>query len=50
MTRKGTEMEKWRSHGRFSVGRGGEEWEGNIQGIRNIFGRPKIDRERLRMI
>ena len=24
-TRKGTESEKWRSHGGLSVGRGGEE-------------------------
>ena len=47
-TRTGTELQKWRSHGGLSVGRGrmGEK----VQGIRNINGRYKIDRGRLRIV
>ena len=41
-TRTGTESQKWRSHGDFSVG----EWEGTegekVQRIRSINGRYKI--------
>ena len=40
-TRIGTESQKWRSHGGFSLGRGrgrGENGE-KVQGIRNINGR-----------
>ena len=51
-TRTGTESEKWRSHGGISVrrrrGRGGIEG-GRAQG-RRMFGRHKIDGERLRMV
>ena len=45
-TRTGTEPEKWRSHGGFSVGRRMEK----VQGRRSIIGRHKIDGERLRMV
>ena len=31
-------------------GGGGEEWGGKVQGIRNIIGRHKIDRGRLRIV
>ena len=31
-TRTGTEPEKWRSHGGFSVGRKGKEWVGKGTG------------------
>ena len=48
-TRTGTEPEKWRSHGGFSVGRGrGRMGRGKVQGIRSTNGSYKIDRERLR--
>ena len=47
-TRTGTESQKWRSHGGLSVGRG-ENGE-NVQGIRCINGRYKIDRGKLRII
>ena len=49
-TRTGTELLKWRSHGGVSVGRGGEEWGGRVQGIRSIISRHKIDGERSRMV
>ena len=49
-TRRGTESEKWRSHGGFSVGRGRRGMGGKVQGIRSIIGRHKIDKERLRMV
>ena len=50
-TRTGTEPEKWKSHGGFSVSRGrGRMWEAEVQGIRSIIGRHKIDGERLRMV
>ena len=49
-TRKGTELEKWTTHGRFSVGKKRGRMEGKAQGIRGIIGRHKIERERLRMI
>ena len=46
-TRRGTESEKWTSHGEFSVGmRRGGIVGGKVQGIRSIIGRHKIDRER----
>ena len=47
-TRTGTESEKWTSHGEISVGRG--RMGKNVQGIRNINGRYKIDMERLRIV
>ena len=47
-TRTETESQKWRSHGGLSVGRG-ENGE-NVQGIRCINGRYKIDRGRLRIV
>ena len=34
----------------MQVGRGGEEWVWEIQGIRSIIGRHKIDGEKLRMV
>ena len=46
-TRTGTESQKWRPHGRLSAGKGRME---NVQGIRSINGRYKIDRERLRIV
>ena len=53
-TRTGTESEKWTSHGGLSVGKSrgriGEEWVWEIQGIRSIIGRHKIDGEKLRMV
>ena len=45
-TRTGTESQKWRSHGRLSVGRGRGRRK-RVQGIRSINGRYKIDRGRL---
>ena len=45
-TRTGTESQKWRSHGGLSVGRMVEK----VQGIRNMNGRYKIDRGRLRIV
>ena len=49
-TRTGTESQKWRSHGRLSVG----EWvrkEGEtVQRISSINGRWKIDRGRVRIV
>ena len=44
-TRTGTKSHKWRSHGGLSAGRGRAENGGMVQGIRNINGRYKIDRE-----
>ena len=49
-TRRGTESQKWRSHGGLSAGREGGRVEGRVQGIRNIIGRHKIDRGRLRIV
>ena len=49
-TRTGTESEKWTSHGRISAGRGRGGMGENVQGIRSIIGRHKIDWERLRVI
>ena len=49
-TRAGTESEKWTSHGGFSVRRGQIGAGGEVQGIRSIIGRHKIDGERLRMV
>ena len=48
--RTGRESEKWRSHGGLSVGRGRGRMGDNVQGIRSMVGRHKIDRERLRMV
>ena len=49
-SRTGIESQKWRSHGRLSVGwRRGEMGE-KIQGIRIINGRYKIDRGRSRIV
>ena len=49
-TRTGTESEKWTSHEGFSVGKWRGRRGGKVQAIRSIFGRHKIDRERLRMV
>ena len=49
-TRIGTKSQKWRSHGGLSVGGGGRRMWGKVQGVRNINGRYKIDRERLRIL
>ena len=49
-TRTGTELQKWRSHGELSVGRGGGHSGEKVQGIRSIIGRHKIDRKRLRIV
>ena len=43
-TRKGTDSQKQRSHGGSSVGRGRGEKGIQVQGIRSINGRYKIDR------
>ena len=48
-SRTGTESQKWRSHGRLSVGRGRGRRK-RVQGIRSINGRYKIDREVLRTV
>ena len=47
-TRTGTESQKWRSHGVLSLGR--VRMGGEVQGIRNIIGRHKIDRRMLRIV
>ena len=49
-TRIGTESEKWTSHGGFHWGEGGEEYGEQVQGIRSIIGRHKIDKERPKML
>ena len=49
-TRTGTESQKWRSHGGFSVGRGWGRMGGKVQEVRSIIGRYKIDRGRLRTV
>ena len=49
-TRTGTESEKWTSRGGFSVGRGRGGMAENVQGIRSIIGRHKIDREKLGIV
>ena len=38
-TRTGTESQKWRSHGEFSVGRRRGRMGGKVQGISSINGR-----------
>ena len=48
--RTGTESQKWRSHGRLSVGKGRGGKKEKVQGIRSISGRVKIDRGRLRIL
>ena len=40
-TRTGTESQKWRSHGGFSVGRGRGGMWGEVQGRRSIIGKRK---------
>ena len=49
-TRTGREPEKWRSHGGLSAGWWKGRIGGRVQGIRNINGRYKIDRGRLRVV
>ena len=49
-TRTGTELQKWRSHGGLSVGKGRGENVGKGTGIRSIIGRYKIDSGRLRIV
>ena len=48
--RTGMETQKWISHGRLSSGRGGGKTGEKVQGIRNINGRYKRDRGRLRIV
>ena len=45
-TRTGTESEKWRSHGGFSVVSGRGRMGEKVQGRRSITSRHKIDGER----
>ena len=49
-TRTVTESQKWRSHGRLSLGKGRGEVGEKVQGIRSINGRYKIDRGMLRIV
>ena len=49
-TRTGTESQKWRSMDRYQRGRGRGRMGEKVQGIRNINGRYKIDRGRLRIV
>ena len=49
ITRTGTESEKWRSYGVFSVGRGRERMGGKVQG-RSINIMHKIDGKMLRVV
>ena len=49
-TRTGTESQKWRAHGRFSMGRGSKGMGEKVQRIRSVNGRYKIDRGRLRIV
>ena len=50
-TRTGAEPEKWRSYGRFSVGREGRRIGGReVEGIISVIGSHKIDGERLRIV
>ena len=49
-TRTGTESQKWRSHGGLLGGGVGGRMGEKVQGIRNINGRCKIDRGRLRIV
>ena len=49
-TRTRTKSEKWTSHEGFSVGKWRGRMGGKVQAIRSIFGRHKIDRERLGMV
>ena len=49
-TRTGTESQKWRSHGGLSAGKGRRRMGEKVQGIRNINGRYKKDRGRLRIV
>ena len=49
-TRTGTESQKWRSHGGLFAQREQGRMGEKVQGIRNINGRWKIDRGRLRII
>ena len=49
-TTTGIQPEKWTSHGRLSVGSGGNNGGGKVQGMRSIIVRHKIDRSRLRIV
>ena len=49
-TKTGTESQKWRSHGGLSAGTWRGQNGGKGTGIRNINGRYKIDRGRLRIV
>ena len=49
-TRTGTELPKWRSLRRLSAVRGSVESGVKVQGIKNIIGRYKIGRRRLRIV
>ena len=48
--RTGTELQKWRSHGELSAGRGRGRMEEKVQGIVSINGRYKIDMGKLRIV
>ena len=48
--KRGIESQKWRSQGGLSVGKGRRENGENVQGIRSISGRYKIDRGRVRIV
>ena len=47
--RTGAESQQWTSHGRLSAGRGRGKNGEKVQRIRNIIGRHKIYRGRLRI-
>ena len=49
-TRTGTESQKWRPHRGLSMRRGRGRMGEKVQRIRNINGRYKIDREKLRRV
>ena len=49
-SRTGTESEKWRSHGGFSVGSGKGGMGGEVQGRRSIISRHKIDGRDKKMV
>ena len=49
-TRTGTESQKWRSHGRLSLGRGRGENGEKVKGISSINNRYKIHRGRLGIV
>ena len=49
-TRTGTESQGWRSFGGLSVGRVKGDNGENVQGLRSMIGRYKIDRGMLRIV